>query len=88
MGRCDAILSHGIFDTVIFDLNMDVSENLFEWLKRSTFSEVKEKIDAGLKLSLPIKGVPFSLDGSFTEDDFNQWKEDIDQGKSRKFTLN
>ena len=86
MDSCDDILKQGIFNEILTKQDRSVSENVFEWLKTSTFSEVKKKIDAGLKVALPIKGIPVNIGANFTEDEFNQWKQDVDQGRARNFS--
>lgn len=85
MDNCDAILKAGIFNDILVRQDRSVAENVFEWLKTSTYSEVKNKIDAGLKVALPIEGIPLDLGANFTEDEFNQWKQDVDQGRARNF---
>lgn len=88
MGTCDAILNQGVFDRVFIDTNRSVSDNIFEWLSKSSYEEVKDRIDAGLNIGLPIKGVPVNIGGSFSKDDFDKWKEEINSGNARNFTEN
>lgn len=86
MFHCNSILQQGIFDETLISTNRSVSETLFEWLKSVSFSDVKSRIDSGLKIGLPIKGIPISIDGSFSEDDFNNWKQEVASGNARLFT--
>lgn len=88
MGTCDAILNQGVFDKIFIDTSRSVATNIFEWLKQASYKEVKDKIDAGLKVALPIKGVPVNIGGRFSKDDFEKWKEEIDKGNARSFTEN
>jgi hypothetical protein len=88
MGLCDAILSQGVFDQVFIDTSRSISESLFQWLKTSSYKEVKNRIDGGLSIGLPIKGIPIEFGGDFSEDEFEKWKQEIDKGNSRNFTEN
>jgi hypothetical protein len=86
MFKCNSILQQGIFDETLISTNRSVSETLFEWLKSASFSDVKSKIDSGLKIGLPIKGIPVEIGGSFSEDDFKNWKHEVESSNARLFT--
>ncbi len=86
MGQCDAILRQGVFDTIIIDFNKSVASNLFEWLKNTDFQTFKEKTSGGLNIGLPIEGIPINIGINFSEDEFNEWKQSVNQGQVRNFT--
>lgn len=86
MFDCNKFLQQGIFDTTLISTSRSVSGSLFEWLKSASFSEVKSKIDSGLNIGLPIKGIPINIGGSFSEGDFNNWKQEVASGNARQFT--
>lgn len=85
---CNDILKQGIFDETMISGQRSVSEDLFEWLKCSTYQTVKQKIDSGLKIGLPLEGIPLQIGGSFTNDEFNSWKQKINTGQARAFSAN
>lgn len=86
MQNCDSVLKSGVFDTVIIDSNKTLSENLTSWLESVEFNEFRNQQNSGLKIGFPIKGVPVSIAGSFSEDEFNEWKRQVVSGASRQFT--
>jgi hypothetical protein len=88
MGQCDEVLAQGVFNTIIIDSSRSVASNLFEWLKTTTFKELKDKTSGGLKIGLPIEEIPLDIGIDFSEDEFEQWKEAVDQGTVRSFTEN
>ncbi len=86
MGRCDAILQNGIFDTLVVDASRTTGENLYNWLRSLDWSQFKSRQDSGGALGLPIKGVPLEIKATHTEDEFNEWKKQVDTGGTREFT--
>jgi hypothetical protein len=86
MQNCDSVLKSGVFDTVIIDSNKTLSENLTSWLESVEYLEFRNQQNSGLKIGFPIKGIPVSIDGSFSEDEFKEWKKQVDLGSSRQFT--
>jgi len=83
---CDSILKQGVFETIYSNENRNFSENLQEWLKTTNYQEFKEKQDSGLKIGFPIDGVPIQIGGNHSEDNFNNWKESVNQGRNREFS--
>lgn len=92
MSECDKLLKHGVFDTIIINFNKSVSENLIEWLKTVDFNTFNDRVSGGLNIGFPIilEGVPMPVDigMDFSEDEFNQWKRAVQEGKYRNFTEN
>lgn len=84
---CNEILKrNGAFNLVIKDASKSASEFTYEWLRTATWEEFKKKQDAGLKIVLPIEGVPVGAEGTYTEDQFRTFTQLRDQGKLRNFT--
>ena len=88
MGQCDEILAQGVFDTIVIDTSRSVASNLFEWLKSTTFQELQEKTSGGLNIGFPIEGIPIDIGIDFSEEEFEQWREAVDEGRVRSFTEN
>jgi hypothetical protein len=86
MFHCNEILRHGIVDQELISTDRGIGDSLYAWLRRSDYSKVREKVDAGFGIGLPIKGVPVKGDGKFSESDFNEWKRQVDAGMGRSFT--
>jgi hypothetical protein len=86
MIHCNEILRHGIVDQELISTDRNIGDSLYAWLRRSDYSTVRAKVDAGLKIFFPIKGVPVKGDSNFSESDFNEWKRQIDAGMGRSFT--
>jgi len=85
--KCNAILAkQGAFNTVVKTSARSSEDQTYEWLKTTTWKEFKKRQDAGLKVTLPIDGLPFELDGSYTEDEFEKFREARDQGRLRRFS--
>lgn len=85
--QCNEILRrNGAFNSVIRTTASSADEQIFEWLKTATWTEFKRKQDAGLKILLPVEGVPIGVEGSYTEDDFRRFTELRDQGRIRFFS--
>lgn len=82
MPDCNAILKQGIFDDIIVDTSRDISDNLTQWLRTSTFQEVEAKKNSGLNIGIPGIG---ALSGSFSEAEHTKWKQDIDEGLVRGY---
>jgi hypothetical protein len=83
---CDAILQQGIFDTIVINSNRSLSANFLEWLSSASYSDFKQKLDAGLKIGLPIKNIPVEIKGDHSSDEFESWKQQYAGGNSRAFT--
>lgn len=86
MYQCNEILRHGIVDESIISTERSVGDSLYAWLRRSDYSTVRAKMEGGLKIGLPIKNVPIQGEGQFSENDFNEWKRQVDAGNGRAFT--
>ncbi len=83
---CTPLLQFGPFDSVIIDSKKSFKENLDYWLITSDYKTVKDSMNAGLKLGLPIKGIPINLDASFSESEFNEWKSERNEKFRREIT--
>jgi Putative binding domain, N-terminal/Viral BACON domain len=83
---CDAVLKQGVFNLTTVNSQKSVQDNLYEWLKTTTWSSFQQAQSGGLTLGFPIKGIPFSLSASYTQSDFQQWQQAVDQGKIENFT--
>ena len=84
---CNEILKkNGAFDLVVSDSSKSAQEFTYEWLRTATWEDFKKKQDAGLKVVLPIKGVPVEADGTYTEDEFRTFTELRNEGKLRNFS--
>lgn len=88
MSQCDEILAQGVFNTIVVDFNRSVSDNLLEWLKTVDIGSLRDKTSAGLNIGFPIKSVPISIGGNFSEEEFNEWKRAVQEGRTRNFTEN
>jgi hypothetical protein len=85
--HCNDILkANGAFNSVIKTSSRSADEQLFEWLKTATWTEFKQKQDAGLNVVLPVDGIPVGIDGHYSEDQYKMFTELRDQGKIRFFT--
>lgn len=86
MSECDAILKNGIFNTIKIDTAREISENLYDWLRKTDYATFKHARQSGLKIGLPIDGVPLEIGNDVSEDDFNAWKSKLATGHTRSFT--
>jgi len=86
MSRCDEILRHGVFETIIVNSQRTFSENYVEWLKSATIEQMRSKASQGLKIGFPIEGVPIEFSGNVTDEQYKQWRQAIDSGKVRSLT--
>lgn len=85
--KCSAILAkQGAFNTFVKTTARTSEDQTYEWLKTVTWQEFKKKQDAGLKLTLPIDELPIELDGSYSQEEFEKFKQARDQGRLRHFT--
>jgi len=82
----DILRRNGAFNTIIQQSAQSADEQLFEWLKTVTWMEFSQKQDAGLKIVLPVDGLPVGLDGKYTQEQFQKFVQMRDQGKIRIFT--
>lgn len=93
MSECSEVLNGGVFDTVIVNHEISINENLLEWLKKVDYHTFQEKVSGGLNIGFPIvtegsPPIPIDIGVDFSEDDFNQWKIAVQEGKYRQFTEN
>jgi hypothetical protein len=89
--RCNDILwTHGAFNVVVKTSSRSADQQVYEWLKTATWQEFKEKQDAGLRVSLPIKGlpIPVNADGTYSKEQFQQFISARDEGRLRFFKEN
>jgi hypothetical protein len=84
--QCNEILRHGIVDQELIVDDKNIGQSLYEWQRKSDYQTVKGKVDAGLKVGFPIKGVPVTGDADFSEDKFNEWKSKVDSGMGRAYS--
>lgn len=87
-GNCSDILRWGVFDEIYIDTSRSLSESLYEWLRSVDYGTLKQKVDSGLQIGFPIEGVPLSIKGSVSVDEYEQWRRDVDEGRTRHFTEN
>lgn len=84
---CNGILKkNGAFNLLISDATKSAREQTYEWLRTATWEEFKKRQDAGLKIFIPIDGVPFQADGNYTKDQFEKFTQLRDEGKLRNFS--
>lgn len=88
MRNCSEVLKGGVFETLIVNSDKNVSENIYEWLQKAEYEELKKATEAGLNIGLPIKGIPFKLGGDFSEDEYKNWKKAIAEQRTRSFNEN
>src|SRR5712691_8741228 len=84
---CGAILQQGIFNSIITQQQKSVTDNLLEWLIRVDWGTFSQKQNSGLNIGFPIYGVPITISGSHTQDEFNQWQSAVNQGRYRTLPL-
>jgi LysM domain len=84
--ECNPLLKGGVFDTFIKNSSKSVSDSTYEWLRTATWEEFKKKQDAGLKIVIPIEGVPVGGEGKYTEDQFRKFTQLRAEGKLRNFS--
>src|SRR5450755_4451111 len=84
--RCNQILQNGVFNTVVHMSKSAAHEQLTEWLMSVEWEDFKKKQDAGLKVTLPIDGIPVSFDGKYSEDQFRKFENTRNQGLVRNYT--
>ncbi|TXT30027.1 MAG: hypothetical protein FD131_2037 [Rhodocyclaceae bacterium] len=85
--KCSAILAkQGAFNTFVKTTARSSEDQTYEWLKTVTWHEYKKRQDAGLKVTLPIDGLPIDLDGSYSQEEFEKFRQARDQGRLRRFT--
>lgn len=85
MDRCDAILKDGVFDQILVNTSKSLSGNLTEWLESIDYEEFQKQQSAGLNIGFPIKGIPVSIGGTFSQNEFENWKKEVSSGSSRQF---
>lgn len=83
---CEGILRDGVFNLTTIDSRKTVQENLYEWLKTTEWEQFSNAQKSWLTIGFPIKGIPFNLSGSFSQDSFREWKREVDQGQIRNFS--
>lgn len=93
MSECSEFLKGGVFDTIIVNHELNINENLLEWLKKVDYHTFQEKVSGGLNIGFPIvtegsPPIPIDIGIDFSEEDFNQWKIAVQEGKYRQFTEN
>jgi hypothetical protein len=81
----DILRRNGPFNTIIQESARSADEQLFEWLKTATWKEFSQKQNAGLRIVLPVDGLPVGADGKYTQEQFQKFVEMRDQGKIRFF---
>ena len=86
MAQCDSILMNGVFNTIVKNTTQTVSDQYVEWLKRASFQEMKSATGLGLGIAFPIEGVPVEFKLDFTQQEYDSWREAIDQGKIRNLS--
>jgi hypothetical protein len=89
--RCNDILHpYGAFEAFSKTSSRSADEQTFEWLKTVNWSEFKSKQEAGLKITLPVEGVPIpvSADGTYSQEQFQQFLKARDEGRVRFFKDN
>lgn len=86
MNPCDSVLKSGVFDEILVNTSKSLSENLTEWLESIEHKDFDKAQKAGLNIGFPIKGVPVNIGGSFSKNEFDNWKQEVSTGKSRQFT--
>lgn len=84
----DILQKNGAFNSIIQVSSHSADEQVYEWLKTATWNEFKQKQDAGLRITLPIEGIPVSADGKYTQEQYQKFVEKRQQGKLRFFTEN
>ncbi|BAL95241.1 LysM peptidoglycan-binding domain-containing protein [Rubrivivax gelatinosus] len=85
--KCSAILAkQGAFNTLVKYSSRTSENQTYEWLKTVTWQEFKKRQDAGLRVMLPMDGLPVDLDGSYTHEEFENFRQARDQGRLRRFT--
>lgn len=86
MSDCEKILQKGVFDSIIVDTKKSVSENYIEWLKTSTYEEIKEKQNGGFSIGIPVEGAPIRWEGEFNQEKYKKLRNEIDSGQIRNLT--
>ena len=84
--QCDAILKHGVFDSILMDQSRSVAENVFAWLSTTDYGTFTDKQGSGFDIGFVYKGIPIKFQGSHTEDEFKDWKKALASGNARQFT--
>src|SRR4051812_13353014 len=74
---CDAILRNGVFNLTTVDSQKSVLDNLFEWLKTTTWEKLSSAQNQGLKFGFPYKGVPIEISGTNSESDLKEFQSSL-----------
>lgn len=85
---CNSILAGGVFDTVLTKSESSLEDNLFEWLTKTDEGAFQAAQKSGLKIGLPVEGVPLEIGATHSSSQFKQWRQSLAQGKVRRFTTN
>jgi hypothetical protein len=86
MNPCDSVLKAGVFNQILVTTTKSLSENLTEWLESIDYNEFQRQQSAGLNIGFPFKGIPVSIGGAFSQNEFDNWKREVSIGSSRQFT--
>ena len=79
---CNAVLLGGVFNKARVKDNSEYRQALLDFLLTSRYEEVKNAMNAGLDLKVPIEGVPLGLGADFGQESFKKWQMDHKHLKS------
>jgi hypothetical protein len=78
--KCDAILKDGIFAVIKLKKGEDFHHSYEEWISNVSDDEVKQKLDTGAEIVLPIGGVPTPMKGSESYSKWQKFRQESKKG--------